>query len=152
MMRALSAVFDCPQPRYPQQMANTLPARNTGSRPRKKKKAPARAWYEWWPVALGAAVTPFAIRAAGVLALQGGNGMRLLYPYVLLLQERALGLPADAAAELAQGMMYLQFPLYGLFMVLAMRGKSILGGLFMAVLLHIVGIIFVFAMAQFSAT
>lgn len=119
--------------------ASILPARK--SAPRRKKKRASRSFWTWWPVLLGIAMTPLAVRAAGVLALSGPSALRLLYPYVLLLQGNALGLPTELASHLSQGMMYLQFPLYGLVVMLSLRSRSLLTSLMSAVVVHFAAIL-----------
>jgi hypothetical protein len=115
---------------------------------RRKKKKVAAGWLTWWPLLLGIAVTPLTVRAAGVMALAGPDALRTLYPYVLLLQNHALGLPGELAANLSQWMMYLQFPLYGLLMSLLLRAKGILTAVIAIAVLHFVAVIMVIALAH----
>ena len=115
---------------------------------RRKKKKVAAGWLTWWPLLLGIAVTPLTVRAAGVMALAGPDALRTLYPYVLLLQNHALGLPGELAANLSQWMMYLQFPLYGLLMSLLLRAKGILTAVIAIAVLHFVAVIMVTALAH----
>src|SRR4051812_13579597 len=89
-------------------------------RSRKKKKTSAN-WLAWWPVALGVVVTPFTVRAAGILALTGPAALRMLYPFALIPAEHAFGLRESVADAVSQAMMWLQFPLYGLLLVLLAR-------------------------------
>jgi hypothetical protein len=113
----------------------------------RKKKAPAAKMRKksalaiWWPLLLGIIATPFATRAAGIFALEGPSALRMLYPYVLLIKEPLFHLPADTANTISQGMIYAQFPLYGLLMSLLLRTKPI-GFAFAAVaVIHIAGIL-----------
>ena len=80
-------------------------------------------WLAWWPVALGIVVTPFTVRAAGILALTGPSALRMLYPFALIPAEHAFGLRESVADAVSQAMMWLQFPLYGLLLVLLARWK-----------------------------
>ncbi|MCL6464873.1 MAG: hypothetical protein K6T49_10140, partial [Acidobacterium ailaaui] len=73
---------------------------------------------------LGVLITPFAVRAAGVMALAGPAALRTLYPYVQLVQSPVLGFSGELASVLSQAMMYLQFPLYGLLFSLLLRRKG----------------------------
>lgn len=114
---------------------------------RKKKKKPS-GWWTWWPLLLGILVTPLTVRAAGVMALAGPDALRTLYPYVLLLQSHALGLPGELANAFSQGMMYLQFPLYGLLMALVLRRRSLAAAVITAVLVHFAGVAVVLALAH----
>ena len=103
---------------------------------RRKKKSASTGWLTWWPLLLGIAVTPLTVRAAGVMALAGPDALRTLYPYVLLLENHALGLPGELAGNLSQGMMYLQFPLYGLLMTLVLRAKGLLAAVITTAVVH----------------
>jgi hypothetical protein len=98
---------------------------------------------------LGIAVTPLTVRAAGVMALAGPDALRTLYPYVLLLQNHALGLPGELAATLSQWMMYLQFPLYGLLMTFVLRSKGFVAALIAAAVAHFGAVAVVIALAHF---
>ncbi len=91
---------------------------------RKKKKA---TWLGYWPLVLGVAVTPLAVKTAEILPLMGANGLmklRLLYPFAMLLREHTLALSEANREGLAQIMLYAQFPLYGLFLIAAIKWKS----------------------------
>ena len=116
--------------------------------PRTRKKK--RVLLVWWPLILGIAVTPFAVHGASILALEGPAALRLLYPYVLLIKEPVFRLPSDAANTVSQGMMYAQFPLYGVVMGLTLKSKSVGFALGAAALLHIAGILALLLLAQFS--
>jgi hypothetical protein len=120
------------------------PAR--GASRRKKKK---HALLIWWPLLVGIIVTPFATHAADILALKGPSALRMLYPYVLLVKEPLFHLAADMANTLSQGMMYAQFPLYGLLMSLLLRSKSVGFALAAVAIVHIAGILALLSLAQF---
>jgi hypothetical protein len=127
-------------------MSPTTAPRKPASR--KKKKTAAAGWLTWWPLLLGILVTPLTVRAAGVLALAGPDALRTLYPYVQLLQNHALGLSAELANTLSQGMMYLQFPLYGLLMALVLRAKNFTAALITALVAHLGAVAAVLALAH----
>src|SRR5579885_3573769 len=103
---------------------------------RKKKKAASAGWLTWWPLVLGIAVTPLTVRAAGVMALAGPDALRMLYPWVQLVQTHLLGFPAEIASTLSQALMYLQFPLYGLVMSLLLRAKGFATALITTAIIH----------------
>ena len=69
-------------------------------------------------------MTPFAVKAATLMALTGPDGLRLLYPWMLIPKLRLLGFSDSLGNGISQGMMYLQFPFYGLIAVLIHRSKS----------------------------
>jgi hypothetical protein len=58
---------------------------------------------------------------ASVLALEGPKAFALLYPWVEVLRSPVLRLSDPVTATLSQWMIYLQFPLYGLLMMLTFR-------------------------------
>jgi len=107
-------------------------------RSRKKKKAVN--WLAWWPVLLGIVVTPFTVRAAGILALTGPGALRMLYPFALLPAEHVFGLRESLTDVVSQAMMYLQFPLYGLAVMLLMRWKAWWVALLVVLGLHLGGV------------
>jgi hypothetical protein len=124
----------------------------------RKRRAPARrkkkksAIFIWWPLLLGIIATPFAVHAASILALEGPSGLRTLYPYMLLVKQPIFHLPSDLANTISQGMMYAQFPLYGLVIGLILRSKSIGFAFAAAALIHIAGIGAVLLLAQFFSS
>jgi hypothetical protein len=129
--------------------ASTLPVPETRTRkPRSKKKAARSGWKIWWPVLLGILVTPLALRAAAIMALEGPDALRMLYPFVALLKLHALGLPEELAGNLSQLMMYLQFPLYGLVMSLLLRITNVFSALLQTAALHLVTVGFLIAIAH----
>jgi hypothetical protein len=107
-------------------------------KPRKKKKSTN--WLAWWPLALGVVVTPFTVRAAGILALTGPAALRMLYPYALIPAEHAFGLRESVADAASQAMMWLQFPLYGLLLVLLARWKRMSIAIAIVAALHLAGV------------
>lgn len=82
------------------------------------------------------------------MALSGPSALRLLYPYVLLPQNHALGLPAELAANLSQLMMYLQFPVYGVIVMLVLRSKNLAASLLTAAVVHFAAVLALFLMAE----
>lgn len=118
--------------------------RKRRSAPRKKKGK--NALLVWWPLLLGIAVTPLTLHVAGILALEGTNGLRLLYPYVLLIKGLSFDLSIGFGDSLSQAMMYLQFPLYGLLFSMTLRSKGTGSAINLVFLLHLAGIFAVFAM------
>jgi hypothetical protein len=122
----------------------------------KKRRAPARkkkkksALLVWWPLLLGIVVTPLTIHFASILALEGPSALRLLYPYVLLIKDPAFGLSSDLGNALSQGMMYAQFPIYGLVMALTLRSRSLASALGTVVVIHGAAVFALFLMAHMA--
>ncbi|MBT9330045.1 hypothetical protein [Paracidobacterium acidisoli] len=129
--------------------ASSAEPRRKSSARKKKKSGPGLV--TWLPVLLGILVTPFAVRAASIVALEGPRGFTLLYPYVLLLREPSLGLSGGLANTLAQLMMYLQFPLYGLVMKFVLRSKGWVTALLTAGIVHLFGVVGVASLAWLHA-
>lgn len=113
---------------------------------RKKKKAAASGWLTWWPLLLGILVTPLTVRAAGVMALAGPDALRMLYPWVQLVQSHIF--TVEIAGTLSQAMMYLQFPLYGLLMALVLRTKGLLPAVIAGTVAHFGAVAIVVALAH----
>ena len=106
-------------------------------RKRSRRKPKRSSLVAWWPLLLALVATPFAVRAASVLVLSGPGALRLLYPFVALVQAHA---PATLAPEqrdtLAEWTMWAQFPVYGLLAALAGRWRGMAAGLLLVLLLH----------------
>lgn len=114
------------------------------SAPRKKKKKNPSALFLWWPLILGIVVTPFTVHAASIMAIAGPSALMMLYPYVLLVKEPALGLSGELGNDLSQLMMYLQFPLYGLAMAFTLRSKSLWTAIATAAVMHFAAVLILF--------
>jgi hypothetical protein len=103
----------------------------------------------WWvllPLVVGVLVTPATLRMASIMALSGVDALTMLYPWVEVVKSPVLGGFADTAIPLAQWVMYLQFPVYGLMMSWLLRSRSFLTGLTAVIFLHIGGIAAAFLM------
>jgi hypothetical protein len=126
--------------------ASTLPKRKPAAKRRSRKKQTA-GWLAWWPLILGIAVTPFAVKAATLMALTGPDGLRLLYPWMLIPKLHVLGLSDSLGNGISQAMMYLQFPLYGVVAMLMHRSKGPISAILLLALVHLVpvGLLFVAA-------
>jgi len=125
-------------------MSPTATQRRTTTR--KKKKTAASGWLSWWPLLLGILVTPLTVRAAGVMALAGPDALRMLYPWVQLVQSHVF--TTEIAGTLSQAMIYLQFPLYGLLMALVLRAKGLLPAVIATAIAHFVAVGIVIALAH----
>lgn len=122
----------------------------TGSVRGKRRKKSGSSWATWIPLVLGVAMTPVALRAASILALSGAGGLMLLYPFVQIVQNPALHLPGAFADPLAQWIMYLQFPLYGLLMARIIKSKGFWIALNVVVFLHAAGVGLAYLLAHFQ--
>ncbi len=127
-------------------IASTLPKRKPAAK-RKSRKKQTSGLVAWWPLIVGVAVTPFAVKAATLMALTGPDGLRLLYPWMLIPKLHFLGLSDSLGNVISQAMMYLQFPLYGLIAMLIHRSKGTLSVIVQLALVHLlaVGLLFVAA-------
>lgn len=124
---------------------------SSAATPRKKRgarKSLARGWWKaLWPVLIGIAITPFTVRLASVLALEGPRAFALLYPWFDVLRSRVLHSPADLVGHAYQYMLYLQFPLYGLLMTLTFRAGRHLRAIIIGLSVHFTGLILVIVLA-----
>ncbi len=108
---------------------------------KKSSKSSVPGWVRvLWPLILGIVMTPFAVYAASVLAMRGPSALRLLYPYVLLVQGHSEQFATSQEETLAQWVMYGQFPLYGCVWMLARRIFRGSAGALSAVVLHCAGV------------
>ncbi len=125
---------------------STLPKRKPAAK-RKSRKKRSSSWLAWWPLILGVVVTPFAVKAATLMALTGPDGLRVLYPWMLIPRLHFLGISDSLGDMISQTMMYLQFPLYGLIATLRHRRKGVLPAILLVALLHLlaVGLLFMTA-------
>jgi hypothetical protein len=131
-----------------------MPATSVGGKKRRssaRKKKSKHPFLIWWPLLLGIVATPFAIHAASILALEGPSALRMLYPYMLLIKDPLFGLSSDLGNSLSQGMMYAQFPLYGLLMSLMLRSRSVASAIGAVIAVHAAGIGVLFLLAQMHA-
>lgn len=115
----------------------------------KRRRKSGSAW-AWIPFILAVAMTPVALRAASILALSGTGGLLLLYPFVQIVQNPVLQVPAGLADSAAQWFMYLQFPVYGLLMTRIIRSKGFWIALNVVVALHGAGIGLAYLLQHFQ--
>lgn len=104
----------------------------------------------WIPFVLGIAATPVALRTASILALSGPDGLVLLYPFVQIVQNPVLHGVAGLADLVAQWIMYLQFPIYGLLMARIIPSKGFWIALNVMVLIHAAGIGLAYMLMHFQ--
>jgi hypothetical protein len=124
---------------------------NGKSRSRKKAKGGSSGNWVWWPLIVGIALTPLTVKTAEILPLMGPGGLlilRLLYPFAMLLREHALGLSEPLRESLSHGMLYVQFPLYGFYAMVAMRWKSRLAAIGQLVAIHLLSFGVVWLLTQ----
>lgn len=109
-------------------------------RQRRKRNQTAGGIIDWWPFVLGIALTPLALRAADYFALTGPAALEALYPYALLMRRHEIPLNFSAREQIAHAVMYLQFPVYGLLLMLTMRVRSFGSAFVQVLLVHIFGV------------
>jgi hypothetical protein len=123
----------------------------TGAKPRKKRsggKSAGRAgWVRLWPLAVCLAITPFAVHAADILALEGPKAFALVYPWVEVVRSPALHLPAEWLDGLSQWIIYLQYPCYGALMTLTFRADKHLRAFILGLVAHFTGLLAVVVLA-----
>jgi hypothetical protein len=106
--------------------------------PRSKKKSIIPHWLlVIAPLLAGILMTPVAAWAASILAMSGPQALRLLYPFVPVIQQH---IATNEDAALAQWIMYGQFPAYGLIWMLMARLTRGSAGALSVVVLHCLGV------------
>lgn len=126
-------------------------ASSSGVQTRRKRGAQKKSVLDGWrallPLILGIVITPFTIRLASVVALEGPKAFALLYPWVLALRSPALHFPADLVGSSSEWMLYLQFPLYGLLATLTYRAGRYLRAFIVTLIAHFAGLFAVVLLA-----
>jgi hypothetical protein len=118
--------------------AEAIPRQKTGTR-KKKAKASGASWKLWLPLAAGLIAAWFAVRYAEILPLLGPGGLfrlRLIAPLAMLAHQPQLGIPEATADTVAQALMYVQFPLYGLILGLTWRAAGFLRAALVLLMVH----------------
>lgn len=105
-----------------------------------KKRRADSSWALWVCLLTGILATPVAVRAASILALSGLNALTMLFPFMEIVRNPVLRIPGNLANPAAQGLMYLQFPLYGLLLGRLLRSRGLLTALGAVAFLHVAGI------------
>jgi hypothetical protein len=125
-----------------------------GAKLRKKSTAGNRTgrggWKSLWPLLVCIVITPFAVRSASILALEGPKALALLYPWVEVVRSPALHVPADLLGPLSQWIIFLQFPLYGMLMWLTFRADRHLRAFIIGLAAHFTGLLSVVLLAWLS--
>jgi hypothetical protein len=127
---------------YPWRMASraeALPRQKTGNRRKKAKTFGGGTWMLWLPLAAGLVAAWFAVRYAEVVPLLGPSGLfrlRLIAPLAMLAHQPQLGIPETTADTVAQALMYVQFPLYGLILGLTWRAAGFLRAALVLLMIH----------------
>jgi hypothetical protein len=124
---------------------------NVKSRSRKRATGSSSGKWAWWPLIVGIAITPLTVKTAEILPLMGPGGLltlRLLYPFAMLLREHALGLSESLRESLSHVMLYAQFPLYGVYAMVAMRWKSRLAAIVQLAAIHLLSFGVVWLLTQ----
>lgn len=106
-------------------------------------------WIRLWPLLLCLLIAPFAVRLAGVLALEGPKPFALLYPWVEVVRSPVFHLSADLMSTLSQWLLYLQFPLYGLLMTVTLRADKHLRAFIIGLCTHFGGLALAVLLAWF---
>jgi len=127
---------------------------SAGAKARKRrsagKKSARGGWKRLWPLLVCLAITPFAVRAASILALEGPKAFALLYPWVEVVRSPALHVSSDWMGTLSQWMIYLQFPLYGLLMTLTFRADKHQRAFIIGLVAHFAGLLSVVVLAYLA--
>jgi hypothetical protein len=126
--------------------------RSAGAAKARKKRGAGKSagWVRFWPLAVCLAITPFTVRAASILALEGPKAFALVYPWVEVVRSPALHLPADWLDGLSQWIIYLQYPCYGALMTLTFRADKHLRAFIIGLIAHFAGLLAVVVLAYMA--
>jgi hypothetical protein len=126
--------------------------RSAGAAKARKKRSAGKSagWVRFWPLAVCLAITPFTVRAASILALEGPKAFALVYPWVEVVRSPALHLPADWLDGLSQWIIYLQYPCYGALMTLTFRADKHLRAFIIGLIAHFAGLLAVVVLAYMA--
>ena len=120
-------------------------------RPRTRKKKKTAGGLLWWPLLAGIAITFFSVKTAEILPLMGADGLlklQLLYPFALLLKQPLLGLSEQTSEGWSQILLYAQYPLYGLYTMVAARWKPVWKVLLHVICFHLLGFVVLWLLAR----
>jgi hypothetical protein len=131
--------------------AEAYPRQKTAARKKGRSRTPL-AWGVVWALVLAGIVAAyFAVRYAEVAPLLGPSGLfrlRLIAPLAMLAHQPQLGLPDATADNIAQVLMYAQFPLYGFLLGVLWRITGFVRAASSIVLIHALAIAAVMILAQ----
>jgi hypothetical protein len=131
--------------------AEAYPRQKTAARKKSRSRTPL-AWGVVWALVLAGIVAAyFAVRYAEVAPLLGPSGLfrlRLIAPLAMLAHQPQLGLPDTTADNIAQVLMYAQFPLYGFLLGVLWRITGFVRAASSIVLIHALAIAAVMILAQ----
>jgi hypothetical protein len=131
--------------------AEAYPRQKSAARRKSKTRTPLAWGIVWALVLAGIIAAYFAVRYAEVAPLLGPDGLfrlRLIAPLAMLAHQPQLGIPDPIADTVAQVLMYIQFPLYGLLLGILWRAAGFLRATSAVVITHALAIGAVLALAQ----
>jgi hypothetical protein len=101
-------------------------------------------------LAIGMGITPITVHAASVVALSGPAGLTLLYPFVQIVTVPWLKVPGAIRSPVEQFGIFLQFPLYGLFMGWIARKRGLWIAFGAVVFVHFAAVLVATLFAHFQ--
>jgi hypothetical protein len=131
--------------------ADAYPRQKTAARKKSRGRTPLAWGIVWALVLVGIVAAYFTVRYAEVAPLLGPGGLfrlRLIAPLAMLAHQPQLGIPDAAADSIAQVLMYVQFPFYGLLLGLLWRAVGFLRAASAVVLIHALAIAAVMVLSQ----
>jgi hypothetical protein len=131
--------------------AEAYPRQKSAARRKTSRRTPLAWGIVWALVLAGIVAAYFTVHYAEVAPLLGPGGLfrlRLIAPLAMLAHQPQLGIPDALADTVAQVLMYIQFPLYGLLLGLLWRTAGFLRAATVVVLTHALAIAAVLVLAQ----
>jgi hypothetical protein len=130
--------------------SSAVKPRSAAQKRSRGKSASRAGWVRFWPLVLCLAIMPFAVRAAGILALEGPKAFALVYPWVEVVRSPALHVPAAWLDGLSQWIIYLQYPCYGVLMTVTFRADKHLRAFIIGLVAHFTGLLAVVVLAYMA--
>jgi hypothetical protein len=131
--------------------AEAYPRQKTTARKKRSSRTPIAWGIVWALVLAGIVAAYFTVHYAEVAPLLGPDGLfrlRLIAPLAMLAHQPQLGIPDALADTVAQVLMYIQFPLYGLLLGILWRATGFLRASAAVVITHVLAIGAVLVLAQ----
>ncbi len=137
---------------YAMETQANLAALRERQRNNKNEKMVAH-YLEYWPMAIGIAISLVAAQIHDMLLPLGPWAMGLVFPFVVIAGRPEIYMGDKVAALLPVAMLYLQFPLEGFMARTVLKGKVTVHGVIVQVLFyHMLGIVELILLNGFMAS
>jgi hypothetical protein len=133
--------FDAVEAIYQQEMQANLAAMSR-QRQKSRRYESATSWFEYWPFAVGIAVSCFVPQMQGIVEAFKPWGMWLLFPFAAIANRPEITSGNDIIANVPLFFMFAQFPIEGLMARFALRKHvTVLRVIAMVLVLHLFALV-----------